>query len=1409
MKLFFFLLVLFLVPLVVAIPFTPQGNIDLKNVYSIVNWSVGSCPSGVVGGLLTNGSWNCSNIGVGTITGVVAGDGLTGGGSSGSVTLDVVAGNGISVAANSVGVNLSVVQARVSSNCLEGSAIRTIASDGSVVCYDSLNQSSAALLFYGLSNPYAFINSSSVGYNKTAWDSAFGWGNHAVAGYASSAALSSVGNWSADKASYTNTSDGDLRWLGIGDQRYNDTAAIGLVDARVTAVNITATNKASPGACPSGQVVMNTTTGGVQCVLGEGIMHNMLFFNSSMDTAPPLQNGMCYFTDGTDANYNCVMDAANGVVLQLGEEMYLSKPARNDESFTINNCQPVRISGATGSHPLIKLASSMPYRQAQATIGLATQQILAGQSGRITIRGAVNDCDTGDWPEGTQLFLNATSGALTSTAPGVNETRVFVGFVLYQNNNHGIIEVFPLVVPALSDLSFVNAQGYNTVLVYNNNTGLWDSQTFNKTAWDSAYGWGNHALAGYASSAALLSVGNWSADKASYTNTSAGDLRWLGIGDQRYNDTAAINLKLDNATFYAQGTATRDPTGFRDRTTSTLSFNTSSRNFTLIGSYPVYINGVVQTRTNDSVVISNTVGTHYIYYDDFTGLKTSMTPWHFESIVQVATVYWDGTKAIVGDERHGIAMDWQTHEYLHETTGTRYFNGLAGTFNDTNLNIATGEYYDDDLEIIIGSVVNRCNVIYRNTTAIGWLANQTQYFYKNATNMYYDNGGVLTAVGANNYMAIWVFATNDKDTPISCLLGQRTDTSLGNARTNNLYESLSLGVLPVAELKILYRVIIRNDATPYEETQDLRSISNMPSGTYVATSHGVLTGLNADDHPQYLLADGTRNMSGNLLFDVGKGLNASYILNNPWTENTVNEQITGSWNFAPAANVSYTGSGIVLFDIPVFFRSNVTLTTPYAGVANTSLCISDISGTCRITLNVTGTSGNITSAYFTGALKGNADTVTNGLYTTSTWTGGDLSGTGLAPQVVDGSHVHDTANITTGTLADARIASATTWNAKAGTSATSQCAAGTHVANVTTTTSGVSVTCTADDTTTVPYQNSAGGWTNTTTNTTTTLNVGIGTTAPAQKLDINGSVKVGNGNTIYLYQPSDGGYNTLQTDSATDLNISAIASVTSNINLRAANTITFSTNSSATYPNRMTIDKNGNVGIGITSPTQKLQVNGTLLVSTTNNNKITIGNPGGLNWSLSVGTPGNWDGYLKFLGPLSTDVNDYDVAITYNREIQSRYGVVSPSFKTPVYGLGNMKMLSWDNTTLSWNGTTTIGMFHPYGLHGVDILISAPSGSVDNWNSTATLGNFRIMDTMGNELLRVTNGGKMGIGTATPTQKLDVAGSINISSTGANLYFPGGWYVSSNATERREHLPNGTVWKRVYSNGTICEGSGC
>jgi len=290
----------------------------------------------------------------------------------------------------------------------------------------------------------------------------------------------------------------------------------------------------------------------------------------------------------------------------------------------------------------------------------------------------------------------------------------------------------------------------------------------------------------------------------------------------------------------------REPTGFTNRTTSSLSFNNTSREFTITGTnFEIYASGYKKAKNTETIEVPNVNGLHYIYYTNSgTVLETSTTEWAIIGPnVPIATVYWNGTTGLIGDERHGYIMDGMTHAYLHWTVGVRYKSGLTGTFGNTTFSLTAGVVYDEDIQYSIGAQTE-CRVFYKNGSSdYSFSTKGTIYYYTSGGNIYYNNGTALTAVPSNQYVAYWVFATNDPDCPIYSLMGQRIDGNITNARNNNKYESLSLGSLPFVEMKLLYRVILRNDASPYEETQDLRTISNLPSGTYIASSHSALTDL--------------------------------------------------------------------------------------------------------------------------------------------------------------------------------------------------------------------------------------------------------------------------------------------------------------------------------------------------------------------------------------------------------------------------------------------------------------------------------------------------------------------------------------------------------------------------------------
>ena len=99
--------------------------------------------------------------------------------------------------------------------------------------------------------------------------------------------VASIGNWSLDKPSYNTTTQLYSIFLNITDQRYNDSA-------RIDSLNST---KANIGNCPAGQVVMNTTTSGVQCVVVSATLPENASLNSLNLNYLDMNNSWKYFAN--------------------------------------------------------------------------------------------------------------------------------------------------------------------------------------------------------------------------------------------------------------------------------------------------------------------------------------------------------------------------------------------------------------------------------------------------------------------------------------------------------------------------------------------------------------------------------------------------------------------------------------------------------------------------------------------------------------------------------------------------------------------------------------------------------------------------------------------------------------------------------------------------------------------------------------------------------------------------------------------------------------------------------------------------------------------------------------------------------------------------------------------------------
>lgn len=286
-------------------------------------------------------------------------------------------------------------------------------------------------------------------------------------------------------------------------------------------------------------------------------------------------------------------------------------------------------------------------------------------------------------------------------------------------------------------------------------------------------------------------------------------------------------------------TLTGEPMGFPNTTDSVISFVEATRVFTIAPadeSFDVYVRGKRFTVDEPkSITLPIETLPHYIVFDDDGELDyTDTVFFDFENTAPTAFIYWNqstGKAELFADERHGIVLDWQTHEYLHRTRGASLARGfLASNFTTTGngsdnshaqLDIANGTFFDEDLEVAISHSATptaagqqilqggaELPVYYRIGSA--WQKDVATKFpmKPGPTRPYYNllsNGvGSLVQVTNNRYSSSWIVATNDIREPIIALMGQQEYNNINQAR--NLANEDLTG-LPIVEFRPLWEVL--------------------------------------------------------------------------------------------------------------------------------------------------------------------------------------------------------------------------------------------------------------------------------------------------------------------------------------------------------------------------------------------------------------------------------------------------------------------------------------------------------------------------------------------------------------------------------------------------------------------------
>ncbi|EQC44616.1 endosialidase chaperone [Bacteriovorax sp. BSW11_IV] len=238
-------------------------------------------------------------------------------------------------------------------------------------------------------------------------------------------------------------------------------------------------------------------------------------------------------------------------------------------------------------------------------------------------------------------------------------------------------------------------------------------------------------------------------------------------------------------------------------------------------------------------------------------------------------------------------------------------------------------------------------------------------------------------------------------------------------------------------------------------------------------------------------------------------------------------------------------------------------------------------------------------------------------------------------------------------------------------------------------------------------------------------NVGVGTSSPAEKLDVVGNIKA----TAFI---GDGSSLTGVTASSTSNNVNSV--ITADADNNGTGDILFNTGTNT----RMAITNSGKVGVGTTSPTKDIHISAS---GTTSGPGIRLQNTStnGADFQMVVTADGHGNGANKFI---LQDNNAGDPRLTVDGNGNVGIGTASPS------GLLHLEKADAPLLRIT-RGAVLNALLGDLG--------ATNNGQLNLYDSTGTLGT--LLTSSGPSYLL---GGNLGIGTNAPAQPLHIQSTSNI-----------------------------------------------
>ena len=266
---------------------------------------------------------------------------------------------------------------------------------------------------------------------------------------------------------------------------------------------------------------------------------------------------------------------------------------------------------------------------------------------------------------------------------------------------------------------------------------------------------------------------------------------------------------------------------------------------------------------NDSQITLPPNSSSYIFINENAILSSSGGATSTENNILLGRVVTDDTGIEFIDSSPLLAEHTtnKLSNFNRTALGSVYATGSIVTENTTTpfeLDITGGKYFFSEIEINpTGGTSVQFIQYYKN--GLDWVTSATT----TVNNTLYDNNGTLTGLTTSAYTKHTLYVLGDGlDEKYFLVFGQNQYITLIEAEDAGLPTPPTYFTDSVTPIASIY---VQQGVSGITQIQDVRPVIGFrAAGVNASSVHGNLLGLTADDHPQYLLGNGSRAMTGNL-----------------------------------------------------------------------------------------------------------------------------------------------------------------------------------------------------------------------------------------------------------------------------------------------------------------------------------------------------------------------------------------------------------------------------------------------------------------------------------------------------------------------------------------------------------------